>query len=767
MMTTHPPKTLPFRAPTLVSPLEDDLAAMGVVRDDVMDDARERYETNAAPTPQGGTPPETPKQPADGLPAWKQMFSTFGVNPDAPEDDDGDGAGRHRVRTSTGDVSPLGTYEDFIADGGWIPGETSMEVAIFRGEPESMRGHNDARFDVCFHVSGAPIDGDELMEKLRTEYGGGLFRLRFFEEKPGRTPFTSVKKSLVLSVEEDPIFKARLGKHLTHIEERRLEANRTMQREKMEYGAQQQLISMLEQQRREYAEEAKRLRDGGQGSDFQKMMLKLLEQQITDAREAARQAREEGKMTESHWLNIFNESARERDEAQQRLMQTTLTSQEKMFDVMSKSDEKMSPIIAMMMQQQQADAAARREERIREEERRREERERERAAALQQQQMFQLMMQQQQEQANRQMQLMLAMMGTDKKEDSFSKIASVLAGSPVVAKLLDRPQNQGNEMMQILLPLMTNDKQNAEKRAAMLEDRMMQVLQAKNDPKQSMMELMQMMQLMRGMQTVMAPPVPVVEEKDEEEDSAATAVPAWLGAASDVAEKFGLGRVAEAFATSLINRGGTAAPTPPAVAQPAEQPRAPRASPLVATGTPPMPPMPHPMAQLPAAQPPPMASPMPTHAPMPHFPSTPQHALPSTMEPQQNYTGSGDPFGQSGFQVQPHHLQVIESEPSQPLQKPKKTGPSRQEEQEMFDQPPPPQAIEIFDEIERALSQSPAMSPADFASSRPAAEKMVLRAILPRHIAVNYIRHHAQDKPNIQSMEGLKWLQEVVQHIYG
>jgi hypothetical protein len=723
-MTTHPPKTLPFRAPTLVSALEDDLAAMDAVRDEVTGNDREQDDANTAPTPQGGTPPETPKPPADGLPAWKQMFSTFGVNPDATDDDDEDGAGRHRVRTSTGDVSPLGTYEDFIADGGWIPGETSMEVAIFRSEPESMRGHNDARFDVCFHVSGAPIEGDELMEKLRTEYGGGLFRLRFFEEKPGRTPFTSVKKSLVLSVEEDPIFKARLGKHLTHIEERRLEANRTMQREKMEHGAQQQLIAMLEQQRREYAEEAKRLRDGGQGSDFQKMMLKLLEQQITDAREAARQAREEGKMSDSHWLNMFNESARERDEAQQRLMQTTLTSQEKMFEVMSKGDEKMSPIIAMMMQQQQADAASRREERIREEERRREERERERAAALQQQQMFQMMMQQQQEQSNRQMQLMLAMMGTDKKEDSFSKIAAVLAGSPVVAKLLDRPQNQGNEMMQILLPLMTNDKQNAEKRAAMLEDRMMQVLQAKNDPKQSMMELMQMMQLMKGMQTVMAPPVPAVEEKDEEEDANAAAVPAWLGAASDVAEKFGLGRVAEAFATSLINRNQAPPPPPP----PQEAPRAPRVAPLAPSG-PMMPPMP----QIPQGSMPPMAQ-----LPPAAQPQAPQPAIPQSPQPV--------------------------AEPAQPTGKQKMTP---QEEKALFEQAAPEQAKDIFNEIEKAMSANPAMSPSDFAKSRSMAEKMVLRAILPKHLAVDYIRHHAADKPNIQSMEGLKWIQEAVQHIYG
>lgn len=733
-MNTAPVKPHTFRAPPLVSALENDLEAIEAIRDEVssgvgvQEDAEVDGGASSAPTPhQGQSPGESSSAPA--TPPWKAMFSTFGVNPDAPDDDD-DETGRHRVRSNVGDVSPLGTYEDFIADGGWIPGETSMEVAIFRGDHESMRGHNDARFDVCFHVTGAPIEGDELLEKLRTEYGGGLFRLRFFEEKPGRTPFTSTKKSIVLSVEEDPIFKARLGKHLTHIEEKRLEANRTMQREKMEYGAQQQLINMLEQQRREYAEEARRLRDGGQGSDFQKMMLKLLEQQILDAREAAKQAREESKMTESNWLNLFNESARERDVVQERVMQTALSSQEKMFEAMTKGDDKMTPFLMMMMNQQKAEAEARREERLREETRRSEERERERQAQLQQQQMFQMMMQQQQEQSRAQLQMMLALMTNDKKEDSFSKIAAVLAGSPVVAKLLERPQNQGNEMMQILLPLMTNDKQNAEKRAAMLEDRMMQVLQSKNDPKQSMMELVQMMQLMQGLQGMMQPKVPEAADEEKEEEEAGASVPAWMGAASDIAEKFGLGRVAEAFATSLINRGtATAAPPTPA---PAEQPRPPRAAPLAPQG------MPQP--QIPQGAMPPMAQLPPASAPQIGPMQPPQTQQEQPQQPQASPQGQAQPQGKQKM--------------------------SPQEEQALFDNPAPDQAKDIFNEIEKALTVSP-MSPADFAKSRSFAEKAVLRAILPKHLAVRYIRHHATDKPNIQTMEGLQWITEAVQHIYG
>jgi hypothetical protein len=682
-----------------------------------------------APTPQqGSTPSSTASTAATDIPPWKRMMTTsFGIDPDASDDDDEDRP--HKRRTQTGDLSSMGAYEDFIADH-WSPGETSMEVAIFRGEPETMRGHNDARFDVCFHVNNEPIEGDVLVEKLRSEYGGGLFRLRFFEEKAGRQPFTAIKKSFVISVEEDPIFKARLGKHLTQMEEKRLDTKRTIERERMEFSAQDRMINLLEQQRREAVEEMRRLRDGGQGTQYQEMLLKLISEQLNNERENARRAKEEAKMTENVWMNLLNETAKEREESQQRIMQTAMSSQERMFELLSKQDNGTSPIMLMMMQQRQEEAERRKEEREREAlrqkeeaERRREERERERLAQQQQMALLMQMMQQQSQAQQQSLQLMLAMQGND-KNDSFAKIATVLAGSPVVAKLLDKPANAGNEMMQILLPLMTNDKQNAEKRAQMLEQRMMEVLEKKNDPKQGMMELIQMMQVMQGMQKMMNPQ-PVVPEKDEDEEDSATTPPAWMGAAGDLAEKFGLGRVAEAVASSLLSRA--AAPAQPAAAAPPPEPRAPRVAPLA-------PPIPQPQ--------------------LPPSPVVPQ-ALPAPQV-----------YPEQPPQMQPQPVQSAPPQAPQPAQNQGNKKMTPEERNELLNSPPPDAAKDLFNEIEKAMSANPQVSPFDFSKSRSFAEKMVLRAILPKDMAVEYVRKHATDKPSIQSMEGLQWLKDLVNAIY-
>ena len=683
-------------------------------------------ETYAPPTPQQGSAPTSPASaPANDVPPWKRMMTSFGVDPDATDDDDEDRP--HKRRTQTGDLSSMGAYEDFIADH-WMPGETSMEVAIFRGEPESMRGHNDARFDVCFHVNNEPIEGDVLVEKLRSEYGGGLFRLRFFEEKAGRQPFTAIKRSFVIAVEEDPIFKARLGKHLTQMEEKRLDTKRTIERERMEFSAQDRMINLLEQQRREAVDEMRRLRDGGQGTQYQEMLLKLIAEQLNNERENARRAKEEAKMTENVWMNLLNETAKEREESQQRIMQTAMSSQERMFELLSKQDNGTSPIMLMMMQQRQEEAERRKEEREREAlrqkedaERRREERERERVAQQQQMALLMQMMQQQSQAQQQSLQLMLAMQGND-KNDSFAKIATVLAGSPVVAKLLDKPANAGNEMMQILLPLMTNDKQNAEKRAQMLEQRMMEVLEKKNDPKQGMMELIQMMQVMQGMQKMMNPQ-PVVPEKDEDDEDSATTPPAWMGAAGDLAEKFGLGRVAEAVASSLLSRA--TAPAQPAATAPPPEPRAPRVAPLA-----------------------PMA---------PQLPPSP--VIPQALPAPQVYP-------EQPPMVQPQPMQPAPPQAPQPAQNQGNKKMTPEEKNELLNSPPPEQAKDLFNEIEKAMATNPQTSPSDFSKSRSLAEKLVLRALLPKDMAVEYVRHHAKDKPNIQSMEGLQWLRDLVNFIY-
>lgn len=741
--------------------LTSDLEALEAIQEDHAKGGVQDEDT--AHTPQSEPSKDAPSQDAntggdDVVPPWKQMFSAFGMTGDE-EDDDEDAP---RQRGKMGDISPLGTYEDFIADH-WIPGETTMEVAIFRGEPETMKGHQDARFDTCFHVTGDSVDSDTLVERLRTEYGGGVFRLRFYEEKPGRQPFTSTKKTLVITVEEDPIFKARLGKYLSKVEDKRLETQRIMQREKYEYSAQERMIALLEQQRREAAEEARQLRLQGQQSPMQDHLIKILTQQMADAREEARRAQEaareearrvqeearraqeEAKMTENSWLNLLREREREQGETTQRIMESTMSSQERIFEAMSSKDNGMQPMMMMFMQMQRDSEERRKEERERERERmreeaerRREEKERDRqvqmqqqqflASIMQQQQQSSTMMMQQQQQASQQMmQIMLALNGDGKKDDTFAKIASVLASSPVVAKLLDRGDNK-SEMMSILLPMMTNDKQSAEKRAQMLEERVMQVLQQKNDPKASMMELVQMMQLMKGMQTMMMPPMPVEDNKDEEEEKEdpASAVPAWLGAATDFADKFGLGRVAEAAATALLTR--SSAPAQPPAPEPL---RTPRTAPLA----PAMPPMPQ-------VQLPPSPVPQPQQLPPPPMVPTPPQQTPPQSQPQE-----------------------APQQPKPQAQPNQQAGKQKMDEQALFDNPPPEQAQGLFNDIEAAIAAG--TDPAQFANSRNLVEKTMLKALLPKGIAAKYVRHHAKGKEKIQSIMGMQWLNELVEHIYG
>jgi hypothetical protein len=116
--------------------------------------------------------------------------------------------------------------------------------------------------------------------------------------------------------------------------------------------------------------------------------------------------------------------------------------------------------------------------------------------------------------------------------------------------------------------------------------------------------------------------------------------------------------------------------------------------------------------------------------------------------------------------VQPQPMQPAPPQSPQPAQNQGNKKMTPEEKNELLNSPPPEQAKDLFNEIEKAMATNPQTSPSDFSKSRSLAEKLVLRALLPKDMAVEYVRHHAKDKPNIQSMEGLQWLRDLVNFIY-
>lgn len=695
----------------------------------------------------------------EGIPDWAVVEDGFSMDFLSMGDEE------FGIPSGGGESSAFGAYEDLISDADfWLPGETHMQVAVFQGsDPKTIRSHSDERFEVCFNIHENPPTGDELVEQLKEQYGGGMFRIRFYEERAGKNPGTYLKRTLLIPVEEDVVVKQKRERTVADIERMRLQHKQKEWEERKNFHFENKFLTHLLMERQQPKED--------QSVKFMELLVNMQQSQLE-------QQKKEAQMKEEGWLAAIRDMSASQSDQQRYLWEQQSAQQQQYMQTLNQQEEKMNPIFQMMMFQQQQDRERQREERRQDEIRRQEERDREERRQERERQW----QQQQQQQQQMMMQMVMQTMSANKGESS--SILAALASSPVLAKILEKPapppaDNSKNEMMQVLLPILTDSKKTAEERSREMEHRFYQMMQKSNDPMSSMQQMSQMFSMFQGFSKMFNPALAQQDENNEDKDDE-NKKPAWLDTVLQVTNSAGLGRVAEAVASRWL-----APPPPQKQLEESNQPRPARTPPAAGMpygpppGMPPMqmPPMgPPPNMQIPQnvqqQGPPPPGSPPPgMNMPPMGVPGQPPPGMPPGMPPMVNPPGVP---GGPGPEMQNPGGQAAaapSAPPPPPPKEPEQEIPNMSLS-DVMNTKPDKQVQELFRGMESSIEPGTdeACDPEFFVTQKLGmTERIILKALLPtKSDAMNYIRKWAvgDEYPQINSMRGTQWLNRALTKLY-